>query len=114
MAYVERRFLTQVIICMSVFSGSSLAVLGFCLAATSAHAAEEAVATAPGEIQEVVVFGRGEAKIGVAHAASEGTISGAAYLTTLHAYGRPWVTGAAGLCGTGGWRAAERWPTSAG
>ncbi len=39
-------------------------------------AAEEAVATAPGEVQEIVVFGRGEAKIGVAHAASEGTISG--------------------------------------
>lgn len=39
--------------------------------------AEEAVATAPGEVQEVVVFGRGEAKIGVAHAASEGTIAGA-------------------------------------
>jgi outer membrane receptor for Fe3+-dicitrate len=42
-------------------------------------AAEEAVATAPGDagVQEVVVFGRGEAKIGVAHAASEGTIAGA-------------------------------------
>lgn len=42
-----------------------------------AAAADEAVATAPGEVQEVVVFGRSEAKIGVAHAASEGTIAGA-------------------------------------
>ena len=41
-----------------------------------AAAAEEAVATAPGEVQEVVVFGRGEAKIGIAHAASEGTVAG--------------------------------------
>ena len=39
-------------------------------------AADEAVATAPGEVQEVVVFGRGEAKIGIAHAASEGTVAG--------------------------------------
>ncbi len=36
------------------------------------------VATAPADTQagEVVVFGRGEAKLGVAHAASEGTLSG--------------------------------------
>lgn len=39
--------------------------------------ADEAIPTAPETVGEVVVFGRGEAKIGVAHAASEGTISGA-------------------------------------
>lgn len=39
-------------------------------------AADEAMATAPRDVEEVVVFGRGEAKIGVSHAASEGTIAG--------------------------------------
>ena len=39
-------------------------------------AAAEARPPVPGEVQEVVVFGRAEAKIGIAHAASEGTISG--------------------------------------
>ena len=39
-------------------------------------AADEAPLPAPGEVQEIVVFGRAEAKIGIAHAASEGTISG--------------------------------------
>lgn len=38
--------------------------------------ADEAVATGPRDVEEVVVFGRGEAKIGVAHAASEGTVAG--------------------------------------
>ena len=59
---------------------SSFAVLlavGAGLSCAPAVAAEdEAAATAPREVQEVVVFGRGEAKIGIAHAASEGTISG--------------------------------------
>lgn len=56
---------------------AALCVMGAGLVCGSAAAAEdEAVATAPGEVQEVVVFGRGEAKIGVAHAASEGTVSG--------------------------------------
>ena len=57
-------------------SDAALIALGLCLTGAPALAAEEAVLTAPGEVQEVVVFGRGEAKIGVAHAASEGTISG--------------------------------------
>src|SRR5688572_12321161 len=52
----------------------SAAVAGL-LCAGSAAAEDEAVATAPG-VEEVVVFGRGEQKIGVAQAASEGTISG--------------------------------------
>lgn len=38
--------------------------------------ADEAVATAPRDVEEVVVFGRGEAKIGIARAASEGTVAG--------------------------------------
>ncbi|WP_205854075.1 TonB-dependent receptor [Phenylobacterium kunshanense] len=38
--------------------------------------AGEAVGTAPRDVEEIVVFGRGEAKIGVAHAASEGTVAG--------------------------------------
>lgn len=42
-----------------------------------AVAAEEAVATAEATgVAEVVVFGRGEAKIGIAHAASEGSVAG--------------------------------------
>jgi outer membrane receptor protein involved in Fe transport len=57
---------------------AALCVLGAGLACGRAAAAEdEAVATADsGSVSEVVVFGRGEAKIGIAHAASEGTISG--------------------------------------
>src|SRR5688572_22775300 len=60
---------------MRQVSIAALCVFGAGLACGSA-AAEEAVATAPRDIEEVVVFGRGEAKIGVAHAASEGTVSG--------------------------------------
>jgi outer membrane cobalamin receptor len=58
---------------------AALVVVGAGLAAGPALAAEdEAVATADANnVAEVVVFGRGEAKIGVAHAASEGTIAGA-------------------------------------
>ncbi len=55
-------------------SVAALLVAGVGLGAPAAQA-EEAIATAP-EVEAVVVFGRGEAKIGVAHAASEGTISG--------------------------------------
>jgi len=60
---------------MRVLGLAALAAMGACAPA----AAEEAMATAPADtgVQEVVVFGRGEAKIGVAHAASEGTIAGA-------------------------------------
>jgi len=51
--------------------------VGACLAGSVVHA-DEVVPTAPASnVQEVVVFGRGEAKIGIAHAASEGTIGGA-------------------------------------
>lgn len=51
--------------------------VGACLAGSVVHA-DEVVPTAPtSNVQEVVVFGRGEAKIGIAHAASEGTIGGA-------------------------------------
>ncbi len=58
---------------------AALAAIGAGLSAGQALAAEdEAVATADANnVAEVVVFGRGEAKIGVAHAASEGTIAGA-------------------------------------
>jgi outer membrane receptor protein involved in Fe transport len=45
--------------------------------ALAADVADEAVATAGSDVQEVVVFGRAEAKIGIAHASSEGTIAGA-------------------------------------
>lgn len=38
---------------------------------------EKAAATAPADADAIVVFGRGEAKISVAHAASEGTVAGA-------------------------------------
>jgi outer membrane receptor protein involved in Fe transport len=58
---------------------AALVAAGVAVAAAPAAAAEteEAVATADKGVEEVVVFGRGEAKIGVAHAASEGTIAGA-------------------------------------
>ena len=57
---------------------AALAVMGAGMATGQALAAEdEAVVTADKSVSEVVVFGRGEAKIGVAHAASEGTIAGA-------------------------------------
>src|SRR5688500_20039513 len=52
------------------------AAAGALLTASVACADDAAVATAPASVEEVVIFGRGEAKIGVAHAASEGTISG--------------------------------------
>src|SRR5207253_3089444 len=62
-------------------SWAALVAAGIGLSAGAAMAAEAddaAVATAPadGGVQEIVVFGRGEAKIGIAHAASEGTIAG--------------------------------------
>ncbi|MEO6341242.1 MAG: hypothetical protein ABIO39_14465, partial [Caulobacteraceae bacterium] len=47
--------------------------------AAAADAPQAPVATAAPEdnsVGEIVVFGRGEAKIGVAQAASEGTVSG--------------------------------------
>jgi outer membrane receptor protein involved in Fe transport len=59
---------------------AALMAAGVGLSAAPAMAAEAsadaAIATAPSEVQEVVVFGRGEQKIGTAQAASEGTISG--------------------------------------
>jgi len=59
---------------------AALAVAGAGLSAGAASAADgdEAVTTAPSDasVQEVVVFGRGEAKIGIAHAASEGAVAG--------------------------------------
>lgn len=60
-------------ICMLKVSLGALCAMGVICGPA---AADEAVATAPGEVQEVVVFGRGEAKIGIAHAASEGTVAG--------------------------------------
>jgi outer membrane receptor protein involved in Fe transport len=60
---------------------AALAVAGAGFSAPPALAADdEAIATADAtgnSVQEVVVFGRGEQKIGTAHAASEGTIAGA-------------------------------------
>ena len=62
---------------MFKFIAAALCAVSAGLSCGAAFAAEEEVAArAPGEIQEVVIFGRGEAKIGVAHAASEGAISG--------------------------------------
>ncbi len=59
----------------------TLGALVHSFSAGAAMAAEQApadapVATAPAEVGEVIVFGRAEAKIGIAQAASEGTISG--------------------------------------
>ncbi|MBI1197133.1 MAG: TonB-dependent receptor [Phenylobacterium sp.] len=58
--------------------GSVAALAAACASLAGQAAAGEAMATAPPKdgVQEVVVFGRGESKIGVAHAASEGTIAG--------------------------------------
>ena len=57
---------------------AALLAAGVGLGASPASAADEAVATSEAtSVQEVVIFGRGESKIGVAHAASEGTIAGA-------------------------------------
>jgi outer membrane receptor protein involved in Fe transport len=53
----------------------ALCVFGAGLGCQPAAAAEAAGADGSA-VQEVVVFGRGESKIGVAHAASEGTIAG--------------------------------------
>lgn len=62
---------------MFKFITAALVAVSPGLSCGAALAAEDEVAArAPGEVQEVVIFGRGEAKIGVAHAASEGTISG--------------------------------------
>ena len=56
------------------------------MAGQALAADEDAVATADNtNVSEVVVFGRAEAKIGVAHAASEGTIAGAALEVELDA-----------------------------
>jgi hypothetical protein len=53
-------------------------LVGALAAVTCAAAAQAQQAGSPdGTSSEIVVFGRAEAKIGVAHAASEGTISGA-------------------------------------
>jgi outer membrane receptor protein involved in Fe transport len=58
-------------------SSVALCVFGAAACLPALAAAEEVIATANGAgVAEVVVFGRGEAKIGVAHAASEGTVSG--------------------------------------
>lgn len=48
---------------------------GVCSPALAAEDEVMATAEAPG-VSEVVVFGRGEAKIGIAHAASEGSVAG--------------------------------------
>jgi outer membrane cobalamin receptor len=58
---------------------TALVVALFPLAATATEAAANVGAQAAGseELQEVVVFGRAESKIGVAQAASEGTVGGA-------------------------------------
>jgi outer membrane receptor protein involved in Fe transport len=53
---------------------SSVLLAGVCAAAAGQAWADEAAAK--DGVAEVVVFGRGESKIGVAHAASEGTIAG--------------------------------------
>jgi outer membrane receptor protein involved in Fe transport len=56
---------------------AALCVFGAGLCGPVLAAEDEAMATAeaPG-VAEVVVFGRGEAKIGIAHAASEGSVAG--------------------------------------
>ena len=56
---------------------AALCVFGAGVCHPALAAEDEAVATAeaPG-VAEVVVFGRGEAKIGIAHAASEGSVAG--------------------------------------
>ncbi|HEY0650145.1 Plug domain-containing protein, partial [Phenylobacterium sp.] len=56
---------------------AALCVFGAGVCSPAIAAEEEATATAdaPG-VSEVVVFGRGEAKIGIAHAASEGSVAG--------------------------------------
>jgi hypothetical protein len=54
---------------------AALCVFGAGMCQPAAAAEDEAVATASG-VEEVVVFGRGEAKIGIAHAASEGAVAG--------------------------------------
>jgi len=56
---------------------AALCVFGAGLCSPVLAAEDEAMATAdaPG-VSEVVVFGRGEAKIGIAHAASEGSVAG--------------------------------------
>ncbi len=60
---------------LALLAASGLALLGS--SAMAQTAASPATANADGSVGEVVVtFGRGEAKIGVAKAASEGTISG--------------------------------------
>jgi outer membrane receptor protein involved in Fe transport len=58
--------------------GPRLAALAFTLALPgAAHAADDAPAGGAGEqVGEIVVFGRGLAKVGIAQAASEGTIGG--------------------------------------
>jgi len=62
---------------MRQFGFAALCLVGAGLSCAPAHAAEdETIATADTGVSEVVVFGRGEAKIGIAHAASEGTIAG--------------------------------------
>lgn len=57
-----------------VLCGSLLALPA--AAQSSVPAPDEAQATADSGVSEIVVYGRGEAKIGVAHAASEGAIAG--------------------------------------
>ncbi|CAN7518087.1 TonB-dependent receptor [Phenylobacterium sp. LjRoot219] len=62
----------------SMLAAICLVPLGFAASPASAATKDGAVATASADaaVAEVVVFGRGESKIGVAHAASEGTIAG--------------------------------------
>ena len=61
----------------AALAASCLAVQLFGVgAAVAQDAAPATAAAAPGQLGEIVVFGRGEAKIGIAKAASEGTVSG--------------------------------------
>ncbi|WP_267395445.1 MULTISPECIES: TonB-dependent receptor [unclassified Sphingomonas] len=58
---------------------NNVTILLACLAANGIAGAAQAQTTdkTPPPADDIVVFGRGEAKIGVAHAASEGTVAGA-------------------------------------
>lgn len=65
----------------TLISHAAIAAILLCPVVASAAeidpGAEAPMAKDENRVQEIVIFGRGEAKIGVAHAASEGTISGA-------------------------------------
>ena len=68
--------MARLMVCSAMCLGAMGGQVAYAVDATTAdtNASERAAAEVP---QDIVVFGRGEAKIGVAQAASEGTVSGA-------------------------------------